>query len=133
MKIFLKNMAAVWQAIPEILKNLKSLNSSSSKYQDRLTELQIDNYLLENLHKKPKYDHPNKLNGYEFKVFSQAAEDSIISDIFNCIGTTNKFFVEFGFGNGLENSWMIAWSSYHSTFLDKTSKIPVFSIDFLQK
>ena len=104
MKTFLKNMAAVWQAIPEILKNLKSLNSSSSKYQDRLTELQIDNYLLENLHKNPKYDNPKKLNRYEFKVFSQAGEDGIISEIFNRIGTTNKFFVEFGVGNGLENN-----------------------------
>ena len=46
MKTFLKNMAAVWQAIPEILKNLKSLNSASSKYQDRLTELQIDNCIF---------------------------------------------------------------------------------------
>ena len=104
MKTFLKNMAAVWQAIPEILKNLKSLNSASSKYQDRLTELQIDNYLLENLHKNPKYDSPKKLNRYEFKVFSQAGEDGIISEIFNRIGTTNKFFVEFGVGNGLENN-----------------------------
>lgn len=43
MKTFLKSMTAPWQAIPEILKNLKSLNSSSSKYQDILTELQIDN------------------------------------------------------------------------------------------
>ena len=104
MKTFLKNMAAVWQAIPEILKNLKSLNSASSKYQDRLTELQIDNYLLENLHKNPKYDSPKKLTRYEFKVFSQAGEDGIISEIFNRIGTTNKFFVEFGVGNGLENN-----------------------------
>jgi hypothetical protein len=104
MKTFLKNMAAAWQAIPEILENLKSLNSSSSKYQDRLTELQIDNYLLENLHKNPKYDNPKKLNRYEFKVFSQAGEDGIISEIFNRIGTTNKFFVEFGVGNGLENN-----------------------------
>ncbi len=104
MKTFLKNMAAPWQAIPEILKNLKSLNSSSSKYQDILTELQIDNYLLENLHKNPKYDNPKKLNRYEFKVFSQAGEDGIISEIFNRIGTTNKFFVEFGVGNGLENN-----------------------------
>ncbi|REJ59168.1 MAG: hypothetical protein DWQ56_08675 [Microcystis aeruginosa DA14] len=104
MKTFLKNMAAPWQAIPEILKNLKSLNSSSSKYQDILAELQIDNYLIENLHKNPKYDNPKKLNRYEFKVFSQAGEDGIISEIFNRIGTTNEFFVEFGVGNGLENN-----------------------------
>lgn len=104
MKTFLKSMEAPWQAIPEILKNLKSLNSSSSKYQDILAELQIDNYLIENLHKNPKYDNPKKLNRYEFKVFSQAGEDGIISEIFNRIGTTNEFFVEFGVGNGLENN-----------------------------
>jgi Leucine-rich repeat (LRR) protein len=116
MKTFLKNMAAPWQAIPEILKNLKSLNSSSSKYQDILAELQIDNYLIENLHKNPKYDNPKKLNRYEFKVFSQAGEDGIISEIFNRIGTTNKFFVEFGVGNGLENNsaylLVKGWQSY---------------------
>jgi hypothetical protein len=78
-------MAASWQTI-------------------QVTELQIDNYLLENLHKNPKYDNPRKLNRYEFKVFSQAGEDGIISEIFNRIGTTNKFFVEFGVGNGLENN-----------------------------
>jgi Leucine-rich repeat (LRR) protein len=116
MKTFLKNMAAAWQALPEILKNLKSLNSSSSKYQDILAELQIDNYLIENLHKNPKYDNPKKLNRYEFKVFSQAGEDGIISEIFNRIGTTNKFFVEFGVGNGLENNsaylLVKGWQSY---------------------
>ncbi len=85
MKTFLKSMAASWQTI-------------------QVTELQIDNYLLENLHKNPKYDNPRKLNRYEFKVFSQAGEDGIISEIFNRIGTTNKFFVEFGVGNGLENN-----------------------------
>ncbi len=56
------------------------------------------------MHKNPKYDNPKKLNRYEFKVFSQAGEDGIISEIFNRIGTTNKFFVEFGVGNGLENN-----------------------------
>jgi hypothetical protein len=49
MKTFLKSMAAPWQTI-------------------QVTELQIDNYLLENLHKNPKYDNPRKLNRYELSV-----------------------------------------------------------------
>ena len=49
MKTFLKSMAAPWQTI-------------------QVTELQIDNYLLENLHKNPKYDSPKKLNRYELSV-----------------------------------------------------------------
>jgi hypothetical protein len=104
MKTFFKNMTDTFQSIREILKTLKSLNNSFSKEQDLVTELQINNYLQENLHKNSKYDSPKKLNRYEFKVFSQAGEDGIISEIFNRIGTTNKFFVEFGVGNGLENN-----------------------------
>jgi hypothetical protein len=37
-------------------------------------------------------------------VFSQNGEDGIIDEIFERIGTTNEFFVEFGVGDGLENN-----------------------------
>src|SRR2546428_5794570 len=39
------------------------------------------------------------LNSYEYRVQSQNGEDGIISEIFNRIGHTNKFFVEFGAGS----------------------------------
>lgn len=41
---------------------------------------------------------------FGYKVYSQNDEDGIIEEIFNRIGTTNKTFVEFGVGNGLENN-----------------------------
>jgi hypothetical protein len=44
------------------------------------------------------------LNRYEYRVHSQNGEDGIIAEIFNRIGTTNKFFVEFGAGSGVENN-----------------------------
>ncbi len=58
------------------------------------------------------------LSNFENKVFSQNGEDGIIEEIFKRIGTTNKFFVEFGVENGnecnsrqlLENkSWSGLW------------------------
>jgi len=39
-----------------------------------------------------------------YKVYSQNDEDGIIKEIFERIGTTNRVFVEFGVGDGLENN-----------------------------
>lgn len=42
------------------------------------------------------------INSHEKKVHSQNGEDGILEFIFSIIGTTNKFSVEFGVGNGFE-------------------------------
>jgi len=47
---------------------------------------------------------PKALGGHGYKVFSQSDEDGIINEIFRRIGLTNKIFVEFGVGDGLENN-----------------------------
>ena len=44
------------------------------------------------------------LTGAEFKVFSQNGEDGVIAEIFRRIGTTDRYFVEFGIGNGSEGN-----------------------------
>lgn len=42
------------------------------------------------------------LNIHEKKIYSQNGEDGIIEYVFSKIGTSNKFSVEFGVGNGFE-------------------------------
>ena len=75
------------------IKNL--LNKSNS------IQIQI---LLDSKLQHLKYQDNLRLNKFEFQSHSQNGEDGIIHEIFNRIGTTNKFFVEFGVGNGLQNN-----------------------------
>lgn len=63
----------------------------------------INEIMLE-IHRKKRNIDPRSLNNYEYQAFSQNGEDGIISEIFRRIGTTNKYFVEFGVGDGLENN-----------------------------
>ena len=53
---------------------------------------------------QPKYQDPKRLNRYELKVCSQNGEDGIIAEIFRRIGTTNRYFVEFGSSSGIESN-----------------------------
>jgi hypothetical protein len=45
-----------------------------------------------------------ELEQFEAQTYSQCGEDGVIRAIFDCIGTTNRFFVEFGAKNGLDLS-----------------------------
>jgi len=51
-----------------------------------------------------KQRDPRALTPYGFTAYSQADEDGMIEELFRRIGTTNRKFVEFGCGDGLENN-----------------------------
>ncbi len=70
----------------------------------RISDIAIEDYIARNLHGGAKYKQPNRLSTHELQIFSQSGADGIIAEIFRRIGTTNKFFAEFGVGNGLENN-----------------------------
>jgi hypothetical protein len=66
---------------------------------------EIDSNLLRcQLLSQPKYQDPLKLTQYEGCVNSQNGEDGIIAEIFDRIGITNRYFVEFGSADGIENN-----------------------------
>jgi hypothetical protein len=59
---------------------------------------------IESIFAQPRHRDPKCLIPFGAKVYSQCDEDGILAEIFRRIGTTNKTFVEFGIGNGLENN-----------------------------
>lgn len=59
------------------------------------------------------------LDSYGYKVYSQNDEDGIIQEIFKRIGITNKVFVEFGVGDGLEsNSHYLLHKDWSGLWID---------------
>lgn len=60
--------------------------------------------LLREILNDPRHQDSKKLNRYEYKVSSQNGEDGVIAEIFRRIGTTNRYFVEFGASDGDENN-----------------------------
>lgn len=73
--------------------------------------------LYEQAFSTPRFHEPKRLLPHGFKVYPQHDEDGIIEEIFDRIGVTDRFFVEFGVGDGLENcttylllkGWSGAW------------------------
>jgi len=83
----------VYGDIRDVIKNINNVHTPI------LAQMQ-----LQRLYENPRFQENGRLLSFGFKVYSQNEEDGIIQEIFKRIGTTNKFFVEFGVGNGLENN-----------------------------
>lgn len=91
---------------------------------------QVAQFLSQHLHNNPRYDDNKRLNKSEYQVFSQNGEDGIINEIFTRIGTTNKYFVEFGVTDGLEsnslhllyNQWQGLWIEGNPEDIRKINK-----------
>jgi hypothetical protein len=84
-------------------------------------QMRVDEYLYQQLFSNAKYCNPNtkRLNRFEFSAFSQNGEDGIIEEIFNRIGLTNRFFVEFGCAEGVEtNSTYLLYKGWSGVWID---------------
>src|ERR1700722_6760188 len=73
-----------------------------------------------------RYSDERTISRCSAQVYSQNGEDGMIAEIFRRIGLTNKFFVEFGIGDGLENNtrlllelgWHGIWIDGDEAFVD---------------
>src|SRR5512135_8523 len=70
---------------------------------DKQTQV-LQEQFIQNLLAQPRYADPKRLHRFEHQVYSQNGEDGAVAEIFRRIGTTDKFFVEIGVGDGLENN-----------------------------
>ena len=64
--------------------------------------------------------NPLDLRHFEKKIFSQNGEDGIIEEIFNRVGTTNQYFVEFGVESGVEccTRYLLEKKNWRGVWLD---------------
>jgi hypothetical protein len=83
-----------------ILKELEAHKQISTHASFKDLILQKQTYELQNA-------HPNPLNKFGKKCFSQTDEDGITLEIVRRLGIKNGFYAEFGVGNGLENNTLI--------------------------
>ncbi len=85
--------------------------------------IKVNQFLSDHLFSNPKYISSKRLNKFEYQVFSQNGEDGIISEIFNRIGSTNKYFIEFGVENGLEcNSINLLYKNWSGLWIEGSAK-----------
>ncbi|MEE9372686.1 MAG: FkbM family methyltransferase [Saprospiraceae bacterium] len=69
--------------------------------------------------KQERYRNPKCLSSYGYKFYSQNQEDGLIHEIFKRIGTTSKFFIEFGVGDGLENNTLaLLFEGWHGLWIE---------------
>jgi hypothetical protein len=85
--------------------------------------IKVTQFLAEHLFNNPKYTSSKRLNRHEYQVFSQNGEDGIIQEIFNRIGHTNKYFIEFGVENGLEcNSTNLLYKNWSGLWIEGSNE-----------
>jgi hypothetical protein len=118
-------MKSWWRKIYPRLPVVKELRQIAATLES--TRSVLTNGFIQNHLNNPRYADRRKLNHYEHQVFSQHGEDGILAEIFRRIGAKNRFFVEFGVGNGLENNttflltqnWRGAWIEGNSKSIEE--------------
>ncbi|MEO0988198.1 MAG: FkbM family methyltransferase [Cyanobacteria bacterium J06639_14] len=78
---------------------------------------------IERIKENTRYQDGKSLIPFGEKIYSQSDEDGIIKEIFNRIGVTNRIFVEFGIGNGLENNTLaLLFDDWQGLWIDASTR-----------
>lgn len=79
-----------------------------------------------------RYADPLNLTRFDSRVYSQFGQDGLIAEIFDRIGTTNRFFVEIGIEDGTEcNSRLLLEQGWSGIWIDGGSKVSKAKETFL--
>ena len=107
----LRRITRLSQAIHRGVRSLDNINS-----------LLIDQE-FDRLRNDPRFRAPKSLVPFGHKVYSQGDEDGLIREVFSRIGLTNKVFVEFGIGDGLQNNTLsLLFDGWHGLWIDAASQ-----------
>lgn len=110
-----------------LLKQIDSIRRGVETPQNDNTMRDIY-WLLGDMYKQqilaePKYTDKKRLEPFGYKVYSQNEEDGMIAEIFNRIGTTNKFFIEFGVQDGLEcNTHFLLFQGWEGVYMEGSTE-----------
>ena len=88
----------------KLFKTAQTLGFAPLEAELRAVKEILVNSLLMTKAGHPRYSSPRSLSQHEFQVFSQNGEDGVINEIFKRIGVTDRFFVEIGVEDGIENN-----------------------------
>jgi hypothetical protein len=103
----------------KLINALLDVQSDLAKRTNRMQSEQVTRAILSD----SRHQDPKKLSRYEFKVWSQNGEDGIIAEIFRRVGTTNRYFVEFGASDGSENnSALLVRQGWSGLWMDADTK-----------
>ncbi len=104
------------------IKRISQIRNSLNTIQKKIDDdkgFTTTQFLNEHLFNNPKYLSSKRLNKHEYQVFSQNGEDGIIQEIFDRVGYTNKYFIEFGVENGLEcNSTNLLYKGWSGLWIE---------------
>lgn len=111
-----------------LLKQIDSIRKAVEKAPQNDSTMRHIQWLLSDILRAqvlshPRYADKKRLEPFGFKVYSQNEEDGMIAEIFNRIGTTNKFFVEFGVEDGLQcNTHFLLFQGWEGVYMEGSAE-----------
>jgi hypothetical protein len=113
--------------------HLKKVSEEITNLRSIVENIHIDKFLEEKLFLNPAYRNSKKITHYHKSVFAQNGEDGILEEIFKRIGSTNKYFVEFGVHGVKNNSTLLLVKDWCGLWIggDKTAEATILK-DFRQ-
>lgn len=101
---YLKNIVALISGLRDEARQSAERLQHIVAHADRAAATNKEDLLIYLWGQTGRYSDTKSLSRFDASVYSQNGEDGMIAEIFNRIGTKDKFFVEIGIGDGQQNN-----------------------------